>query len=167
MKNTTKWTTMAAVLALSTSLAIAAPNGAKGEGKHARDGRGMHGERFEQKLNLTDAQKEQIRTIRASFREQNKAFFETAQATREQFRDAKKSGDTARADALKATMEAHRTQMQHIRQQQRAQIAAILTPEQRTQFEELEAKRAAHHQKMGDRGMHGKHGRHGRHDQQK
>jgi protein CpxP len=161
MKNLTKWTTMAAVLALSTSLAIAAPHGPKGEGRHGRGGmQGEHGmmeERLAQKLNLTDAQKEQIKALRASFREQNKTFFETARTTREQFREAKKAGDTAKADALKATMETQRTQMQHLRQQQHTEIAKLLTPEQRKQFDELKAKMEERREKRGGRGGHGGH----------
>lgn len=166
MKKLTKWTTMAAVVALSTSLAIAAPHGPKGEG---RQGRGMHGEgmmmgegrmgeRMAQKLNLTDAQKEQIKTIRQSFREKNKAFFDQAKATREQMREARRAGDTAKADQLKAAMEQNRTQMNHLRQQLHAEIAKVLTPEQREEFAKMQEQREARKGKMGGRG-HGGNGR--------
>lgn len=162
MKKLTKWTTMAAVVALSTSLAIAAPHGPKGEGRHGGKhdgmmmGEGRMGERMAQKLNLTDAQKEQIKTIRESFRNQNKAFFDQAKATREQMREARKAGDTAKADQLKAAMEQNRTQMNHLRQQIHAEIAKILTPEQREEFAKMQEQREARQGKMGRRG----HGRH-------
>lgn len=167
MRKLTKWTTMAAVVALSTSLAIAAPHGPKGEGRHG--GRGMHGDsmmmgegrmadRMAQKLNLTDAQKEQIKTIRESFREQNKAFFDQAKATREQMREARKAGDTAKADQLKATMEQNRTQMKHMREQLHAEIAKILTPEQREEFAKMQQMREERQGKMG-KGGHRGHGR--------
>ena len=144
----TKWMTMAAVLALSTSLAIAAPHGGKGE-RGGRHGRGEMGARMFEKLNLTDAQKTQIRTIHESFREQNKAFFEQSRATFEQYREAKKANDTARVEALKATVDANREQMKKLREQQHAQIANILTPEQRTQWEAMKAERE---QRRGERG---------------
>ena len=99
MKNT-KWMTMAAVLTLSTSLAIAAPHEGKG-GRGGRHGRGEMGARMFEKLNLTDAQKTQIRTIQENFREANKANFEANKALFEQFREAKKANDTARLDTLK------------------------------------------------------------------
>ena len=164
MKKLTKWTTMAAVVALSTSLAIAAPHGPKGEGRHEGGrhsegmmmGEGRMGERMAQKLNLTDAQKEQIKTIRESFREKNKTFFDQAKATREQMREARKAGDTAKADKLKAAMTQQRDQMNHLRQQLHAEIAKILTPEQREEFAKMQEQREARRGKMGKRG-HGGH----------
>ena len=154
--NKTKWMTMAAVLALSTSLAIAAPHDGGGKfGRGGKHGRGEMGARLFEKLNLTDAQKTQIRTIHENFREQNKAFFEQSRATFEQYREAKKANDTARLDALKATMDANREQMKRLREQQHAQIANILTPEQRTQWEALKAERE---QRRGERGERGRRG---------
>ena len=167
MKKLTKWTTMAAVVALSTSLAVAAPHGPKGEGRHGGKrgemmmGEGRMGERMAQKLNLTDAQKEQIKTIRESFRDQNKTFFDQAKATREQMREARRAGDTAKAEQLKASMEQQRTQMNHLRQQLHAEIAKILTPEQREEFAKMQEQREARKGKIGKRG-HGGHGGHGR-----
>lgn len=143
-----KFFTMAAVLALSTTVAFAAPHEGKG-GKHGRGGRGEA--RFFQQLNLTDAQKEQIKSIRQNFREQNKAFFETSRNTFQQFRDAKKANDTAKVESLKPQMEANRTQMQQLRQQERTQILAVLTPEQRAQYEALKAERESRRAQRGNR----------------
>ena len=144
MKNT-KWITAAAVLALSASLAVASPDGT-GEGKrhgHHKHGRADLGERFAQKLNLTDAQKERLRTLNQQFREQNKTFFEHARHTREEFRAAKKAGDTTQVDALKATMESQRAKMKELRDAHRAQVLSLLTPEQRQQLETMKAERQA------------------------
>lgn len=140
--------TTAAVLALSASLAIAAPHG-KGHGGKRGHGRAEFGERFAAKLNLTDAQKAQIKQFNESFRERNKAFFQSSRETMRQLREAKQAGDTARADALKATMKSQREQMKQLRAEQRAQIRAILTPEQRAQFDALEAERESRHGKRG------------------
>ena len=145
--NKTRWMTMAAVLTLSTSLAIAAPHGGKG-GRGGKHGREEMGARMFGKLNLTDAQKEQIRTIQQNFREANKAAFEASRATFQQFRDAKKANDTARVEALKPTVEANREQMKKIREQQRQQVLNILTAEQRTQWEALKSERE---ERRGDR----------------
>ncbi|HYK02406.1 MAG TPA: Spy/CpxP family protein refolding chaperone [Thermoanaerobaculia bacterium] len=151
--NKNKWMTMAAVLALSTSLAIAAPHGGKGGGKFGgKHGRGEFGERFAEKLNLTDAQKEQIKTIRTNNREQNKAFFEQSRATFEQFREAKKANDTAKLEQLKPALERQRAQMKQFRDAERQQILALLTPEQRTKFDALEQERAERRGVRGQRG---------------
>lgn len=138
-KNMTKWTTFATAVALSAGLAVAGANGHRGDfGGHGREG-----EMFGDALNLSDAQKQQIRSIREASREQNKAFFEKIRATREEFEAAKKSNDTAKTDALKATVEAQRAQMQQIREAEKQQILNVLTPEQQTQFQTMEANRKA------------------------
>jgi protein CpxP len=149
--NKNKWMTMGAVLALTASIALAGPRGeGKGHGKHGRGG-GELGKHFDEKLSLTDAQKQQIREIKQSVREQNKAFFDSARATHEQFRDAKKAGDTARLDALKPQMEAQRTQMKQLREQEMQRVLSILTPEQRSKWDALKAERAAKKSERGER----------------
>ena len=137
---TTKWMTMAAVVTLTASLAFAAPHqGGKG-GKRGRHGQEF-GQRMAAKLNLTDTQQQQIRDLSKTFRENNKAFFESARSLRKDFREAKRANDTAKLESLKPQMEAQRTQMQQLRDAHKAQIAAVLTPEQRTQWEAMKAER--------------------------
>lgn len=133
----------AAVLALSTTMAVAAPHGGKFAGKR---GHGEFGQKFAEKLNLTDAQKAQVKAIRQETREQNAAFFESFRATMQQFREAKQANDTARADALKATFESQRAQMKQIRDAEMQRIESILTADQRAQFEQWQARRAERHQ---------------------
>ncbi|HEV7238390.1 MAG TPA: Spy/CpxP family protein refolding chaperone [Thermoanaerobaculia bacterium] len=145
---TTKWITMAAVVTLTASLAFAAPHGGGHGGKRGRHGHEF-GERMAAKLNLTDAQKQQIRDMQQSFRDKNKAVFENAAALRDDFREAKKAGDTAKLESLKPAMEAQREQMKQLRDAQRQQILTVLTPEQRTQWEALKAERE---QRRGERG---------------
>jgi protein CpxP len=139
MKN--KIVAAVAVFTLGTSLAIAAPHGGKFRGE--RGGRGEFGAKFAEKLNLTDAQKEQIRAIHKQTREQNAAFFQSFRETREQLREATRANDTAKADALKATLESQHAQMKQIRDAERQRVLSILTPEQRTQFEQMKAEHAA------------------------
>lgn len=151
--NSKKWITAAAVLAFSSTLAFAAPHEGRG-GKHGRGGRGGEmGERFAKKLNLTDAQKQQISEVKKSFHEENKAFFETAGDTRRQIREAKEAGDTARLESLKATAQSQRAQMKQLREAQKQRIEAVLTSEQRAQWQAMKAEREA---KRAERGNHRK-----------
>jgi periplasmic protein CpxP/Spy len=143
-----KLVTAVAVLTLGAAVAIAAPHdGGKWSGKHGR-GSEMSA-RLAEKLNLTDAQKEQIKAIRKESREQNAAFFQSMRETREQFRAAKEANDTAKLDALKATFQSQHAQMKQIRDAEKQRILTVLTPDQRTQFEQLKAERDA---RRGHRG---------------
>lgn len=135
---------VAAVLTLAGTMAFA--DGTKGEhgfgGHHHRHG--MFGEKLAAKLNLSDAQKAQIKDIKKSTHEANAAFFEQARATRKEFWTAKKANDTAKMDALKATVESQRAQMKEIRQAEMAKIMTILTPDQQTQLQQLRAEHKSH-----------------------
>jgi len=141
-------TAVAAVLTLAGTMAFA--DGVKGEhgfgGHHHRHG--MFGEKLAAKLNLTDAQKAQIKDIKKSTREANAAFFEQARATRKEFWTAKKANDTAKMDALKPTLESQRAQMKTIRQTEMSQITSVLTPDQQAQLQQLRAERKARHNKQ-------------------
>ena len=148
MTNTKKWITAAAVLALSSTIAFAAPHEGRG-GRHGRGGE--FAERFAQKLNLTDAQKQQIKDVQQSFRDENKAFFDTVRDTRRQIREAKEAGDTARLESLKATAQSQHAQMKQLRDAKMQRIEAVLTTEQRAQWQALKAEREA---KRAERGQH-------------
>ena len=150
MKNS-KWiTAAAATIALSASLAIAAPNAGNGHGWGHEGGRGRQemGARLAEKLNLTDAQKQQWQAIQNDFRRDNKAFFDQARATREEFHAAKQANDTAKLDALKPTLDSQRAQMKQLHEAQMQKLVALLTPEQKAQFDALKAQRAERHNKQ-------------------
>lgn len=153
MNNTKKWFTAAAVVALSSTLAFAAPHEGGKRGRGDRGGQEF-GERFAKKLNLSEAQKQQIKDAQTAFRNENKSFFDTVRDTRRQIKAAKEAGDTARAEQLKATAKSQHAQMKELRQAQHQRILALLTPEQRTQMEAMKAEREA---KRGQRGHRGKH----------
>jgi Spy/CpxP family protein refolding chaperone len=146
MKKNTKWiTAAAATLALSASLAIAAPNDGNGHGRGTEGGMGRHdGARLAEKLNLTDAQKQQWQALQQDFRQNNKAFFEQARQTREDFHAAKEAGDTAKLDALKPALDAQRAQMKQLRDAQDQKLVSILNADQKAQFETMKAARAQH-----------------------
>lgn len=151
--NKTKWMTMAAVMTLSASLAFAAPHDGMGKrGRHGRHGGEMLGQRMAEKLNLTDAQKQQIRDLNKSFRENNKQVFENAKALHQELRAAKEANDTAKLEALKPRMEAQRAQMKQLHDAQQTKFLAVLTAEQRTQWEALKAERQQRREQRGPRG---------------
>ena len=135
--NSKKWITGVAVLAVSASLAMAAPQGAWGG--HRGHHRGFMSARLAQKLNLTDAQKAQIKDLNKQFRQDNKAFFEQVKATRQEARAAKKANDTAKLDALKPTIQSEKAQMKQLRTAQEAKVLSVLTPDQQAQLNQLKA----------------------------
>ena len=137
-----KLATVVAVTLLGASLAVAAPYlGGEGHGH-----RGAFARQFAQALNLTDAQKAQIRDIRKASHQENLAFFQSVRQTRQEFRAAKEAGDTAKLDALRPAIQAQRAQMKQIRAAANEKIAAILTPEQNAKWQQLKADWKAQHQ---------------------
>jgi len=147
--NSKKWITGIAVLAVSASLAIAAPQEGRGWGGHHGQ-RGLMSEKLAQKLNLTDAQKAQLKTLNEQFRQDNKAFFQASRQTMQDYRAAKEANDTAKLNALQPTIDSQKAQMKQLRDAQEARVLSILTPDQQTQYKalkaEFDAKRA---QKQG------------------
>jgi periplasmic protein CpxP/Spy len=150
--NSKKWITGIGVLALGATLAIAAPQEGKGFGGGHHGQRGIMSERLAQKLNLTDAQKQQVKTLNQQFREENKAFFQSVRQTRQEARAAKEANDTAKLDALKPTIDSQRAQMKQLRDAQESKVLSILTPDQQSQYRALKAEWAAKRaQKQGQR----------------
>lgn len=114
-------------------------------GKHGgRHGgfRGMHGLRG---IELTDAQKEQIRSIH----EANK-LDEATVAELKAIRETRRSG-TELTDAQKDRIKAIREQMRAKHDVVKAQIMGILTPEQKQQVEARKAEREKHREEMRQR----------------
>jgi Spy/CpxP family protein refolding chaperone len=142
-----KLITAVAVVALGATMAVAAPR----EGGFRR---GARAERFTQKLNLTDAQRQQIREMHQSFRSENRALFQTFRESMRELHDARRSGDTAKADALKSTLDAQRVQLKQLRDGFEQRVGTLLTPDQLTQWNAMKAERAAHrahHEQNRDR----------------
>jgi protein CpxP len=111
----------------------------RGEG---RKDFGRHGGFGLRGIELTDAQKQQIQSIRAA----NKPDEATMQEMRS-IREARKAGGTltdAQKDRIKALHEQNRVKREAVQQQ----ILSILTPEQRSQ---LEARKAERQKRMEER----------------
>ena len=106
------------------------------------------GGEFGRDLNLTDAQKAQIKTIRAKYQPQNEALRTQAKPFMDAARAAHQKGDTA---AARTNMEKARQVMQggqSFRTQENAEIRAILTPDQQAKWD-------ARQKNMAERGKGG------------
>ncbi len=109
--------------------------------------RGPGGE-FGRDLNLTDAQKAQVKAIRQKYQPQNEALRAQSKPFMDAARAARQKGDSATA---RSNMEkAHQVMQggQSIRTQEMAEIRAILTPDQQAKFD-------ARQKTMGERGKGG------------
>jgi len=118
--------------------------------------RGRRGE-FGADLNLTDAQKAQIKAIHAKYKPQAEALRTQAKPYMEAARAARQKGDTA---AFRSNMEKARQVMQggqSLRTQEQAEIRAILTPDQQAKFD-ARAKAMADRRAKGGKGGWGKKG---------
>ena len=109
-------------------------------GSYRRGGPGGR-EGFGRDLNLTDAQKAQIKAIRQKYQPQNDALRAQAKPFMDAARDARQKGDTA---AFRTNMEKAHQVMQNAsyRTQEQAEIRAILTPEQQAKFDAHAKQRA-------------------------
>jgi protein CpxP len=103
---------------------------------------------FGRDLNLTDAQKAQIKAIQKKYQPQHEALRTQAKPFMDAARAARQKGDTA---AARSSMEKGRQVMQggqSIRTQENAEIRAILTPDQQAKFD-------ARQKSVAERGMGG------------
>jgi Spy/CpxP family protein refolding chaperone len=89
--------------------------------------------RMAAKLNLTDAQKQQLKDIHTASREQNHQLYADFHAKLQEFRALKQANDP-KADDVKAELKAMRPQMEAARNASRDAMLNILTPEQRDQL---------------------------------
>lgn len=129
----------AAVITLGGLTAFAqtqGPGGRRGPGFHA----GFLSGRMAQALNLTDAQKEQIRSIVKESFQSNKALGEQLKTARQAEREAVKAGksDAELAQLAQNAAPLH-AQFHAARLQTEAKVYKVLTPEQQTKLEEMRA----------------------------
>jgi periplasmic protein CpxP/Spy len=91
-------------------------------------------------LNLTDAQKQQLKTIRENSRQQIQSVLTEEQLAK--LASADRSGD--RKEVMKSLnlTDTQKQQMRDIRKKSQEQMSAILTPEQRSKFEQLRSQRS-------------------------
>jgi Spy/CpxP family protein refolding chaperone len=94
-------------------------------------------------LNLSDTQREQIRTLHESARTEGEKFHEQMKANRDQIEALVTGGafDEAQARKLLATKAQLMTEMDLIHLRTDAAVYALLTPEQRAQAQQLKQDR--------------------------
>ena len=100
-------------------------------------------------LNLTEAQKTQIKAIRDKYKPQMQALRAQEKPYIDAARAARQKGDTA---AFRSNMQQARNVSQSLRTQEMNEIRNVLTAEQRAKFDARQAKRADHAGKWGKKG---------------
>jgi Spy/CpxP family protein refolding chaperone len=139
------------VAGFSAAQSTTAPRTRPDAGSYRRGGPGGR-QGLGRDLNLTDAQKAQIKAIRQKYQPQNDALRAQAKPFMDAARAARQKGDSA---AFRTNMDKARQVMQggqSYRTQERAEIRAILTPEQQAKFDAHEKDRAKGGQKGGHKG---------------
>src|SRR6266513_1288378 len=117
-------------------------------GGEFRDRRGP-GRDFFADLNLTDAQKAQIKAIRQKYQPQNEAARTQAKPFIDAARAARQKGDTV---AFRSNMDKARQVGESTRTQETTEIRNVLTPDQRTKFDARQKERADRRAKGGRKG---------------
>jgi len=161
---------VAGVLALAGIVGIAQQqkgqgSDMRGDGQWGRGHRGGHGMehgmfggRFAEKLNLTDAQKEQVKQITTRFDESTKTLREQLHGARDNKLDMLSGGtfdEAAVRTAAQARANLH-VEMEVARARMMSEMFAILTPEQKAQLAAEHEKMEQMRQQRGDRrGMKG------------
>src|ERR1700736_2446506 len=139
------------VAGISAAQSTATPRTRPDAGSYQRGDRRAPGGRegFGRDLNLTDAQKAQIKAIRQKYQPQNDALRAQAKPFMDAARAARQKGDSA---AVRSNMEkAHQVmQAASFKTQERAEIRAILTPDQQAKFDAHEKDRATGGLKVWD-----------------
>ena len=123
------------VAGVSAAQSTATPRARADSGQfRARRGPGGEGRSFGRDLNLTDAQKTQIKAIRAKYKPQNEALRAQAKPYMEAAKAARQKGDTV---AARTNFEKARQVEQGatFRAQEQAEIRAVLTPEQQAKWD--------------------------------
>jgi Spy/CpxP family protein refolding chaperone len=137
----------AAVTALAAGMALAqAPAAGMQPGPQKTPFRHpvMGHEQMTQALNLTVAQKEQTKTIFGEAKQKAEAIRQEMRQNREALYAAVKANNTAQIQQLSSRLGELQGKVMAIRSEANAKFYAILTPEQRTKWEEM-------HQRMRQR----------------
>lgn len=136
----TRWMTVAAAL----FVASAAFAGRQAPGfRGGLDAETLVRPRAAAKLGLSADQQKEIRALEAKFAEENRHLLQSARKTRRELRLAREQGETEKAVALRTTLGAQRNQIRQARAAQREKFLAVLTPEQRVQWQAMLARQRA------------------------
>lgn len=86
-------------------------------------------------IELTQAQRDQMKTVNEKYRAQSQAIRESLKPDLQAAHDARQRGDTVAARAAFERTKPARDQMQALMQQQRTEVRALLTAEQQKTFD--------------------------------
>jgi len=115
-----------------------APSTQQPPAQHRQWNRGQMLDRLATKLNLTDDQKQQAKSIMGSAHESSKPVRDQLRQDRLALKDAVKTGKSdAEIDQISANLGRDTAQMTAIRTKAFAKVYALLTPEQRTLADQL------------------------------
>jgi protein CpxP len=131
---------LAAAVAIPVALAQSTDDGSKGHRGHKGQfgRRGGEGRIFSQ-LDLTDAQKAQMKQIRQNSREEMRPLMEQIRAKRQEIRQAQAGGtvDEALVSQKLTEIAPLEAKLMSARGRIHQQMLSVLTPEQRTKLEQL------------------------------
>ncbi len=151
----------ALILGVSGVAGVVAAQGQGGPGRGlGRPGgygmrhRGEFGGRLTKDLNLTNAQKAQVKAIHETYKSQFESMRTQFKSQTDNARALRQKGDTAGA---RAAMQNIRQRMLTVRQQEQAEIRNVLTADQRAKFDAAQAQRKRWMEKRGE-GRRGKQG---------
>ena len=108
--------------------------GHRADGRKGRDREAMRRASL-RGVDLTDAQKAQLKTLREKYKGESKPIVDRMRPALQDARAARQKGDTAAARAALARTEADRTALAGILERQHAEMLTILTPEQRAKLD--------------------------------
>jgi Spy/CpxP family protein refolding chaperone len=138
--------TVAALLVIGAAASAAAQGTAKhaghGQAKHAARGAAVERPGFGparallRGITLSDAEKANLKTIRAQYAAQTKLLHEQFKPQHEAMRTARKSGDTAAVRALMQKAQAQHEQVKQLMLAQRNDIRSALTTANQAKFDE-------------------------------
>jgi periplasmic protein CpxP/Spy len=133
-------TLLIAVLSLSPVAAYAQPSpGAEPQERGMY--KGEKGMRKLDQLGLSPQQKDQVRALREEQKQKNGPLMAQFKDLRTQAKAARETGDQAKLASIRSQMQALKPKLQQARADSEQKLYAILTPEQRTKFEQLKAER--------------------------
>jgi len=136
--------------ALTAAPALAQPDGPRTHAVHAKGGpHGAMMDRMFDRLNLTDEQKEKIKTLRQQGQERTKAQREQLMTKRRELNELVRSANSSREQAIAKQREVNtlQNQLAEARMNTWFDMRAVLTPEQLSQLEQLKPQRGGKQRK--------------------
>ncbi len=94
-----------------------------------------------EQLGLSPQQTDQVRALREEQKQKNGPLMTQFKDLRAQAKAAREAGDQAKLVSVRSQMQALKPKLQQARADSEQRLYAILTPEQRTKFEQLKAER--------------------------